>query len=222
MDREAALRRLRACWHLSKSANANEAATALRQAQALMAEFGLSETDADADAVRGVDAATRSRGGDLPTHVWNLAYWVGAAFDCYALQDYFDFDKTVVKFIGRGSAPEIAAYSFDVLRRQMERGASRQVARCRKRKSKVERAEAYGMGFVEAIRLTLGLRDLAEGNRRQAKDWVEARGGRITTTALESKSYRFSDRLAGLRDGASAQLNPGVNGSATRQLEQHP
>ena len=45
MDKTKALDKIQKCLRLSKSANANEAAAALRQAQALMKKFGLSEED---------------------------------------------------------------------------------------------------------------------------------------------------------------------------------
>jgi hypothetical protein len=46
MNRDDLLRKIRACLRLSKSANEHEAAAALRQAQALMREHGISPREA--------------------------------------------------------------------------------------------------------------------------------------------------------------------------------
>jgi hypothetical protein len=87
MDREAALRKLRACLRLASSSNPNEAATALRQAQAMMAAYGLSVDDVDKDEIREHAARTRSRGGYLPAHVWELACLVAKLFRGFVYQN---------------------------------------------------------------------------------------------------------------------------------------
>lgn len=77
MTRDQALRKVRACLRLAASSNPNEAASAMRQAQALMNKYGLTPDDADAAEVLQADATTRSRGGDLPGSVLDLAALVG-------------------------------------------------------------------------------------------------------------------------------------------------
>lgn len=63
MDREDALRRIKKCMALSKSANDNEASVALRQAQSLMRTYDVTELDvAAADiAAEGVKSLTATR-----------------------------------------------------------------------------------------------------------------------------------------------------------------
>ena len=47
MDKNKALEKIKKCLALSRSANENEAAQALKHAQALMAQYGLNQADVD-------------------------------------------------------------------------------------------------------------------------------------------------------------------------------
>ena len=62
MTRAQALRRIRACLRLSASSEPHEAAAALRQAQALMREYGVTASEAD---LADVHTETRPMGRAL-------------------------------------------------------------------------------------------------------------------------------------------------------------
>jgi hypothetical protein len=223
-DREAVMRKIRACLRLSKSSNANEAATALRQAQALMAAHDLSERDIELSELETSDARTRSRGGEVPVGVWLLAVWVGRAFTCSAMQAY-DFESranvsTVIRFVGRAGRAEVAAYSFEVLRRQLERDIATHLRRVRKRANKIARREGFSVAWVQAIRMKLGLEDLPEAESQAHRAFMDRAGARTTKVTVSGGTER--DRLAGFVAGSTAQLNPGVAGASTRALEYSP
>ena len=61
MNRDQALRKVMACLRMAGSSNPTEAATALRQARALMEKYGLNE----ADAAAAICGAAFSRPGRL-------------------------------------------------------------------------------------------------------------------------------------------------------------
>lgn len=213
MDRATAIRRLRACLRLSKSSNAHEAAAALRQAQKLQIEFDLDDlTDGSIDSTHEY-AKTRNRGRELPDYISVLAKTCADAFRCLATE-ILSPGETRIIFVGIGTGPEICAYSFAVLRRQIERDTARHTRRVRKTVVKKARALAFGLGWCDAVRELLvpnypGQIDLmifgkytahllgGEGTLRPRNDW---RPG-----ALAENDY-----MGGRAAGANAKLHKGV------------
>ncbi|MCE3004246.1 MAG: DUF2786 domain-containing protein, partial [Xanthomonadaceae bacterium] len=181
MDRASAIRKLRACLRLAKSSNAHEAAAALRQAEALMRQYGLDAQDVDEPEYVKAEAKTRSRGGDVPDHVWILASLCGAAFGATAVLDRH-VGRTAITYVGHGSAPEIAAYAFEQLRRVMERASSKHLCRVRKASRKALRARAFGIGFVEGVMQNLEVRLVEDSERARRIAWL---GGASTTTEVD-------------------------------------
>lgn len=218
MDRETALRRLRACLRLASSSNSNEAATALRQAQAMMAAYGLTVDDVDKDAIHEQAAKTRSRGGDLPAHIWELAQLVARLFSAFVYERQ-EWVHTTVCFVGRGPAAELADYAFTVLRRQLETDVSKHVARCRKRKSRSQRGAAFGCAWVSGLRSKLALPDLPPGERDALKATL---GVELTSTAVAPIRGKPGDDYAGFLAGRRAELRQGVDGHAQKLLEASP
>lgn len=120
MDREAALRKIKSCLALSCSANEHEAAAALRQAQKLMRENGISD-----EALQLADVAEASspmRSAAIPVWECRLAQAVADAFGClviaqrgYRLALGTLRRKSNWLFIGAGPAAQVAAYAHEVL-----------------------------------------------------------------------------------------------------------
>lgn len=212
MDRETAIRKLRACLRLAKSSSPNEAATAIRQAQALMREHGLDEADANVDDIRRSEGRTRSRGGRPPQHVHMLASTIACAFRCYLVT--VRGDVTCYSFTGRNADPEIASYAFEVLRRQMEAAATKHTRRVRKPVVKRARAEAFGRGWVIAVRDMLPVEDLPAPDAEAFKAHFEAHMGKTERAEIAPRSGgKERDALAGLLAGRKAQLHTGMNGT---------
>lgn len=219
MDRAAALRKLRACLQLAASSNPNEAANALRQAQALMRQYGLDADEADPDAITQCDGKTRSRGGDIPNRIWMLASVCARLFGCYVFVYQHQAEaKTVVRFVGRGSAPELAGFAYTVLRRQLDADTTRHIARCRKRKSRLERGEAFGMAWIDGLCLQLELPDLPALDAAAFKHFVEQGLGALETTRLRKAKGTNHDRVAGFLAGRQAKLHRGVYGSSRLEI----
>lgn len=219
MNRETAIRKVRACLRLSKSANPHEAARAMRQAQALMREHGLSEHDVETDPIDVATAKTRQQSQNAPGHVVVLANIIASAMACKAIFG----DARDVLFFGQGANPQIAAYTFDVLRRQMERQASAHVSRVRKASVRRARTRAFGVGWVQAVVDAYGSTPaLPPGLSDRIASHVRERYGRTSTDVRkEPARLRAYDLAAGWIAGRGAKVNPGVSGSGPARLGHH-
>ena len=83
LSTERAIDKIKKCLALSHSSNANEAAQALKHAQALMRQYGVDEAVIADAALDEVAVATRSRSARRPSN-WelHLVGLVGKAFGC--------------------------------------------------------------------------------------------------------------------------------------------
>lgn len=116
---ERVIRKIKRCWALSKSSNENEAATAIRQAQALMREYRLTELDvrlSDVDEVQ----SENSRVNRWPAWDRHLSGIVARVFGCRPLtyKQWCESSGRIVEralFVGVMPAPQIAMYAYETL-----------------------------------------------------------------------------------------------------------
>lgn len=119
---ERVIRKIKHCLALSSSANEHEAAAALRQAQAMMRKYRLTETDVQLSDV----GKSESEIVQAKRPAWDglLASVVAQAFHCKALEKSF-WCKTALKkrvqaaFVGVSPAQDIALYAYEALRLQV-------------------------------------------------------------------------------------------------------
>lgn len=116
---ERVIRKIKRCLALSKSANEHEAATAMRQAQALMREHRLSETDVRASDVGEVESSM-SRATRRPIWDRHLSVVVAKAFGCKTLRYTHWCEATQRRveratFVGVAPAHQIALYAYETL-----------------------------------------------------------------------------------------------------------
>lgn len=116
---ERAIRKIKHCLALSQSANENEAATALRQAQALMREYRLTEMDVKLSDVGEVESQF-SRNKRRPAWDQQLSASVAAAFNCSSLRvmEWCKTKRRMVErasFIGVTPSQHIALYAYEAL-----------------------------------------------------------------------------------------------------------
>ncbi|WP_353980857.1 DUF2786 domain-containing protein [Salinicola endophyticus] len=147
------LRKIERCLALSRSANEHEAGTALRQAQRLMAEYGISEIDVAASTIDRVAIKTPA-GREPPRWLNCLVQLVNSAFGTAAV---YEPRRTVggwqgdFAFLGEASQVRIAAYAFEVLQRQLisdRKAFLNGMHKRAKRVTKVRRADAYASAWV--------------------------------------------------------------------------
>lgn len=120
---ERAIRKIKHCLALAQSSNENEAATAtataMRQAQALMREYQLSETDVKLSDVGEVESSM-SRAERRPVWDRNLSAMVAQVFNCKALryQHWCNTKRRRVEravFVGVNPSQHIALYAYETL-----------------------------------------------------------------------------------------------------------
>ncbi|WP_421793433.1 DUF2786 domain-containing protein [Hydrocarboniphaga effusa] len=224
-DRERALDRIKKCLRLSKSSNEHEAAAALRQAQKLMREHGLSQADVLA-AEDASEAKARSGAGRRPPRweTW-LSAVVAEAFGCDTLhlQGWSGCKATADwSFIGCGAAPELAAYTFTVMFRQLKRArsehANAQLKRCGPT-TRTRRLDLFSEGWVITVQTQIQ-RFANDGKTVAAIEaYMQLHYG--ASSALQSvdrnegrklKDRELEDYLAGRAQGQAADLRRPMSG----------
>ncbi|MCF5051815.1 DUF2786 domain-containing protein [Pseudomonas syringae] len=139
---ERAIRKIKHCLALAQSANENEAATALRQAQALMREYRLTEMDVKLSDVGEVESAlfrTKRR----PAWDQQLSIAVAEAFSCTTLRrrTWSSAKAQVIEcatFVGVSPAQNIALYAYEALHTKLTQARK---AYCSEVRSGVHRSQ---------------------------------------------------------------------------------
>ena len=221
MTREEAILKIKKCLALAKSANENEAAIALRQAQSLMREFQV-----DPDLLDIVEANCLSNVKKSP-QAWEAALvgLIAKSLKCrliFSSGNPYYGTKAQWTFIGIDPAPEIASYSFDVLYRQVNRARKTFIETSLKRvtvkKNKVRRADLFCEGWVQSIRHLITEIDIEipENTTTRIKKYMDQAhsnlGSFTPKDRNKGKALNASDYHAGQQSGKSAQLNQAMNG----------
>ncbi len=143
------------CLALANSDNAAEAETAKRQANALMEKYNLTNGDIAAANVH----EKHSKSGGMynpPLYLCSLSNVVARAFGCEAVfQSGGGWRDSVIKFIGIGIKPELASYTFDVLRRQINKDRAAYSVKLKryKRANKIRMADLFCDAWVSRVSL---------------------------------------------------------------------
>ena len=231
MTRDEALDKIKKCLALAASPEAHEAAAALRQAQKLMAQFGLTEADVTLADVSEV----RQEAQNAPLVRWesSLAWAVAKAFGCETFtNERPKLGKSLqirrqryYVFVGIGPAPEVAGYAFDVLARQCAKDRRRymglQSKNC-KAKTKVARGDLYAEGWIAGVydkleRLAGNERDVALIGQYMAQRHPEMKSADVKNR-VKGKNVTHNDWRQGLDAGRRAEVNRGVQARASQHL----
>ena len=220
-DRNDAIRKILRCLALSKSSNENEAAIALRQAQALMQKHGIEELDVLA--AEASEQETRAGAKSTPAN-WEerLAHLVARAFGCRLIFQTggWTHTKGAWLYIGCGSAPEIAGYAFEVLYRQAKDARGEYIKKTLKRcktANKTSRADLFCEGWVAGVSGKVTSFATTGGQRSAIDAYVSKRFGKLETLDTRDRNegkklrdWHHNDLAAGQREGRDAQLHHGV------------
>ncbi|VFR54775.1 hypothetical protein BRI6_1094 [plant metagenome] len=226
MNRDDALRKIRRCLELARSANQFEAAAAMRQAQALMREYAVSGSDVELLAVTEVSVRALTNANV----VWEAALnrLIANAFGCEVYwQRTFDADFRLARhvvFVGLDAAPEVAGYAYEVLGRQCVKARQQYVAgqpkRC-KAATKTARGDEFARGWVQAVRDLVQNMGMTPANAELVDRYMEQQHPDLTTAEIRDRGRRVAHQghaAAGFRVGKSARLGRGVGGPAARPL----
>lgn len=206
------LKRIKACLALAASANEHEAALALTKARELMDAYGVTDDDlASADIG---DATARGSRNNRPAG-WEsiLSATVCRALGVTALLD----DVRDRRFVGRGPAPEIAAYAFTTLYRHLKRARGEYIARQLRRCSlarKRARADAFCEGWAGAVFTKIARLYPKREDDAAIEQYLTATFGQLVPagTRAASGGRTDRDRWRGWDQGAQVDLHHGVGG----------
>jgi len=153
MSREAALRKIKACAGIARSSNPNEAARALQQMQALMAEFQIDDPEL-ADIAFSDTPHARGAKGASP---WLLALAALAARVFHTESVQLTGRAThCFQFVGEPGACEISVHAYTVLLRQLNAARLHYLRRVRVPKNRVARGDQFAFGWIVSVGEMLG------------------------------------------------------------------
>ncbi|MDT4328511.1 DUF7168 domain-containing protein [Methylomonas sp. MS20] len=202
------------CLALAASDNPAEAEAAKRQAAALMKKYNLTSGDVAAATVHEEQIGLGSP-YKPPLYVGQLAVLIAKAFGCGTHAELgFGRTPTRFRFYGLGIKPELAAYTFDVLRRRIAKDRKTYAAtltRC-KQATKVRRADLFCQAWV--TRIALQVNEFAGNEQEQLA--IEAYkeqqfgdslkpDGRSRAIAKQNNDWRASE--AGYRAAEDVSLH---------------
>ncbi len=230
MTRDEALKKIKKCLALGRSANEHEAAAALRQAQKLMEQFDLREQDVSLADVREVKVKACS----TAVNAWELRFvvTVADAFGCERfgqLTGQYNSAGNYVRarhwvFVGIDAAPTVAGYAAEVLLRQCARARLAHIAKQPKNCkpiTKTARGDAFALGWV------VGVEDKVQAFARPEADtalllaYMEREHGDLETGKVRNTTKRRKvdgHMAAGWCEGRNAQIHHGVGGAPAQGL----
>ncbi|MGA1856946.1 DUF2786 domain-containing protein [Azospirillum sp. 11R-A] len=212
-------------------ATEHEAATALAMAQRLMEEGGISDQECRAHDACENQTERGTRANDPPKWENGLAGLIGRAFAC----DLIFHMSGRWSFIGIDPLPEVAAYAFDVLHRQLSRARRTYIAeklkRVTVRANKVRRADLFCDGWVAGVAKTVNRMARRPEDGDAIKAYVALTYPSLTELSPRDRNasrnlrdYEHRDWQSGRHDGQSAELNTGVGvgGAAPARIGTDP
>ncbi|MFZ6675403.1 DUF2786 domain-containing protein [Undibacterium sp. Xuan67W] len=226
MDKDTAIKKIRKCMALAKSSNPNEAATALRQAQKLMEEFGVEHPELLAAEVSSEFAKSTCLKSP-PRFETVLAETIAKAFACELIFSYqlnrtkFEMEGGYL-FIGVSASPEVAKYTYTVLRRQLAKARADYIKTALKRyKKKTNAADTFCEGWVWSVTSKI----VAMVPAQEQKQAITAYMGihHVTTKSLQTRDTKnthtsMKHSSNGYIEGKSVTLNRGVGAGANVAL----
>ncbi|MBC3410731.1 DUF2786 domain-containing protein [Pseudomonas sp. SWRI51] len=244
---ERVIRKIKRCLALSKSSNENEAATAMRQAQALMREYRLTELDVRLSDVSEVESE-KARANRRPTWDRHLSGIVAQVFGVRPLS-YQHWCKSSGRrvdralFVGVSPAPQIAIYAYEALLVKLTLARREYVALVRSGKrhssySPETAGDHFALAWVSAVHgkihelLPRGEEDPGLTHHSDGRDLVAIEtqdkalidqylaGQEIGKARKAPKVELDLDaQIAGLLAGQRVELNPGMAHSGQAQAQ---
>ncbi|QLV87814.1 DUF2786 domain-containing protein [Citrobacter sp. RHBSTW-00678] len=231
-NKERYLQKIKKLLNLARrSTNANEAASAMNKALDLMRVHGVSETDVDLLAINEAGSKTAPSDAEKsPKYMHFLAHVVQEAFgvECYISWDYDAWPaKRSAVFYGPNERPQIAAYAFDVLSRQMMKARREFISGLRKgikTATKTARGDVFCEGWVNGVFQVIQKFAVPEAEKCLIECFhrkLTVEKGLTSAAGRESGKVRGGGdtaRMAGFRAGKNASINHGVDGATVARI----
>lgn len=216
MDKQAVLEKIKKCLALNKSANEHEAAQAMKQAQVLMKKYEVDAVDVVLSEVseKGCD---RQMAFKLASWQWKVAKMVADIFGC----ESYKRGKTMM-FYGLGNRAEIAAYTFDVVYRQISVARREFLKTCQARKpaNRTYLADQFCEGWLAGAWNKVKKFEMSDEEKTVMDGYTEKehKGMPIAATRdaksskLEGTSVALEALMLGNEAGKKVQLHHAMNG----------
>lgn len=218
MNKQDVLNKIKKCLALAKSNNANEAATALRQAQKLMEKYSVTSAEIDLSEFETCKASTHVA-TKKPAYQHGLVTVICKAFGVHAV-----FHYRHVEFIGLGIQPEIASYAYQVLFRQLKadrndylQGLSNRF----KKTNKTRKADLFAEGWVYEIRKKVTEFVNPSKFDKLIEEFKESYFDQLQQPKVKRHKAKANDDDAiykGRLAGKNAQLHHGMDGQSQLRI----
>lgn len=225
-DKERYLQKIKKLLNKARNnSSAEEAATAMRMAQKLMQEFGLSESDISLSQVTESGThKTPSKAEKPPRYMIMLGGTVCRAFGVrYYLSNDLNGRRTIV-FYGPAERPEIACYAFEVLTRQLISGRKafyNSIHKRTKPTKKTDLSDTWCEAWVHGVWQVIAEFVPEESESQIMTQYMERKKEQTKFSDIsmrDSRKHTQSDGAArdGFHAGKNAKLSHGVAGSSVK------
>lgn len=222
MDKQKIISKIQKCLRLAESGNANEAALALKQAQALMRIYDIREEDVH---TLQINESAASSGGYFNPPYWALALseLVAEAFDCRVYIARRDEAQPQFRFIGLEHTASVAAYSFAVLYRQLRKARREfmQSLGLADRNETRRRGNVFAQAWLFQIARVVADFMGNPGTQATIDEYVQAQYGETAELLRDHTQPEIEDYdviLSGLKAARSIHLRRPVHETARRKL----
>jgi hypothetical protein len=218
------LDKIKKCMAMAGSSNEHEAASALRQAQALMKKHGISH---DEVRLSNVETATANAGKSKnpPRYNHMLVHLISSAFSVRPIY-HEGFEFTRIEFIGFDSQPEIASYCYEVLYRQLtkDRAVYQKTLSRYKRANKIRKADLFAEAWVNSVYSKVSKLAMSEEQAEMIDQFIGKRGDALT--AIQGRKHKMKREdcdavFEGRAAGKNANLFHGTGQDRRAALTQH-
>lgn len=220
MEKESIIKRVVKCLELAGSSNPNEAASALRKAQELMAAHNISSEEILAAQVTE-KRVTSGRTSRPPVWMGMLITMVAKAFACEPIS-IRRFGSGQIAFVGIDPAPELAGYVFTVLRRQITKDRAEFRKTCRgKEANRTRRADLFAAAWVSAAGSKVSAFADSGKNRERIEAYLACHHSALVIhkpRPLNPTARDYSALAAGHGAGKNVRIHHGVDGADQQRL----
>lgn len=220
-DDDRILKKIRACLALAKSANPNEAATALRQAKKMMESYGFTERDVELADIAETSRTTSTTSKTVPSYLNGLISLIADVFGVRPVILQRMATNHVI-FIGTKASVDIAGYAFDVLRRQLSKARSAHFKNRRgHRINRIRKADSYAIGWVIAVRGKAEALTINKKTRSLVETYMGKNYPSLVTFPQRAAAVDLRSANQGFIDGLNATLNAGLSAGARMSAVTH-
>lgn len=210
MNKQKIIDKIHKCLRLAESGNPNEAASALRQAQAMMRKYNISEEDVQS---RDIREASAHSGGYYNPPYWAVALseLIAQAFECRAYISRREEQRPLFRFMGVDYSAGIAAYTFTVLFRQLRRSRRQYINELviEDKAERLRQGNVFAQAWLFRIAKTVAEFAAHSANEEAIEAYVKEHYGEpvdFERDPADTESQDYEVILSGMRAANTAKL----------------